>query len=156
MFKKIQDVLEVAVLIERGGIDFYNCLRDKLESPKARDVFSFLAAEEEKHAGTFRKMLEKKADYVPRYEYPGEYGKFLELMATVVIKKAAESLRSADILTDIQALEAGISMEKETILFYRELLDNPDLQDKDTLKNIIGEEKMHWQKLEALKGNIAF
>ncbi|MGP8154418.1 MAG: ferritin family protein [Smithella sp.] len=57
-FKKFADVLEVAVRIERQGADLYNKLSGRLKSTQAKDVFSFLAAEEEKHAGVFRKMLQ--------------------------------------------------------------------------------------------------
>ena len=156
MFKKIDDVLEVAVRIERGGVSFYNRMGDGLKSPQARDVFSFLAAEEEKHAGTFGKMLEKTAEYTPRYDYPGEYGKFLDLMAESMVRKIENQVKKTGIQSDAEAIEAGIEFEKETILFYGELMENPDLPEKDILKNIIAEEKLHWRKLEALRGNLKF
>lgn len=54
VFKDFSDVLEVAVRVERLGIELYKKLYDTVESPHAKSTFSFLAAEEEKHAGTFR------------------------------------------------------------------------------------------------------
>ena len=62
-FKRFADVIEVAVRIERQGIQLYQKLRERISSPAVKDVFSFLAAEEEKHLGLFREMLDKVADY---------------------------------------------------------------------------------------------
>ena len=81
-FNNFADVLEVAVRIERQGVDFYNKLSSGMATPQAKDAFAFLAAQEEKHAGVFRQILEKVADYDPRFNYPGEYGLFIEGVAS--------------------------------------------------------------------------
>jgi rubrerythrin len=86
-FKNFADVLEVAVRIERQGADFYNKLSSKLKMSQAKDAFSFLAAQEEKHAGVFRQMLEKVIDNAPRFNYPGEYGLFIEGVASRLLDK---------------------------------------------------------------------
>src|SRR3989338_9457020 len=80
--EKISDLLEVAIRIERSGMDFYKTLRNNAKDANARDTFSFLAAEEEKHIGVFRKILENVADYAPRLSYPGEYELFLQGIAS--------------------------------------------------------------------------
>lgn len=156
MFKKVEDVLEVAIRVERQGVNLYKRLYEKAASPKARDVFSFLAAEEERHAGSFRDLLEKVADYEPRYEYPGEYGEFIDSVASSLIEKAEKILQISKTEDEKGAIDAGLVLEKETILFYSELLDNFDLPDKEPLKKIIQDERVHWQRLENLKGKLNF
>lgn len=152
VFKNIVDVVEVAVRIERQGIQLYNSLSSSVKSPKAKDVFSILAAEEEKHAGVFRAMLEKIADYTPRYTYPGEYGLFIDDMASGILEKAKRKAK-AGAENVAKALDLGISLEKETILFYSELASDKRLgrTHKELLGKVIAEERTHWKKLVALK-----
>lgn len=147
------DVLEIAVRIERKGIEFYRNLYEKTESPHARSVFSFLAAEEEKHAGTFGKMLEELADYVPRYEYPGEYGLFLSDVAAGILRTLERIGNAAPAATVNESIDLGIEFEKETILYYTELKLDTELGSKyeEMLKKLIDEERAHWRKLSQLK-----
>jgi rubrerythrin len=144
-FKRAVDALEAAIRIERKGVEFYNKLSSAAKSPQAKDAFSFLAAEEERHLGVFRDMLEKAADYQPRYNYPGEYGMFIESAASGIFEKAqkAEGFLAAQ---DINAsIEAGIEIEKETIAFYSEIMEQFDSGNKQLLQGVIKEEESHWQ-----------
>ena len=155
VFKNIVDVVEVAVRIERQGIQLYNSLSATVRSPKAKDAFSMLAADEEKHAGIFRAMLEKIADYTPRYTYPGEYGLFIDDMASGILEKAKRKAKaSAGNIT--KALDLGIGLEKETILFYSELASDKRLgkTHKEILGKVIAEERTHWKTLVALKNKL--
>ena len=122
-FKSIADIIEVAIRIERQGIDFYKKLHDKASSPQARDAFFVLAAEEGMHAGIFRKILADAVDYTPRYDYPGEYGMFLNECAAAVLKKVAGEMASLSTGSIPEALAMGIEFEKESILFYLEFLE---------------------------------
>ncbi len=157
LFKDFNDVLEVAVRVERLGIALYKKLHDTVESPQAKSTFSFLAAEEEKHAGTFRKLLEESAPYTPRFEYPGEYGLFLNDYAASIVGKVEKAGSSMAKVTINEALEMGIEFEKETILFYYELKSEGDFgENAETLWKIIDEERSHWRKLVSLKDTLKF
>ena len=150
------DVLEIAVRIERQGMEMYRRFYEEAEAPQAKSVFSLLAAEEERHAGTFRTMLEKKADYTPRYDYPGEYGLFLNEMASSILKPAETRGPGAADLND--ALKRGVELEKDTILFYLEIKQEGHLEPDEAqiIQQLIDEERSHWKKLLALKGNLNF
>lgn len=158
-FNNFADVLEVAVRIERQGVDFYNKLSSGMATPQAKDAFAFLAAQEEKHAGVFRQILEKVADYDPRFNYPGEYGLFIEGVASRLLdsmEKARGSSPAAG--NENEVLDIGIEFETETILFYLEIKSESNLNSKDdsTLQKIIDEERSHWQKLVLLKNKLNF
>lgn len=156
-FKDFTDVLEVAVRVERLGIELYRKLYETVESPQAKSTFSFLAAEEEKHAGTFRRLLDEKADYTPRFDYPGEYGLFLNEYAASIVRKVEKAGSLMEKTTINEALEMGIEFEKETILFYYELKNEGDMgKNSDTLWKIIDEERSHWRKLTQLKDTLKF
>jgi rubrerythrin len=153
VFKEFADIVEVAVRIERHGTEFYKRLYDSTESHQAKSVFSVLAAEEEKHAGLFRTMLEKIADYTPRYDYPGEYGLFLNDIASDIVRKMERDGQDSNAVTTSEALDRGIEFEKETILFYLEMKSEGEFaEDKGhILLEIINQERAHWKKLQSLK-----
>ena len=155
-FKKIADVLETSVRIERQGIEFYNKLASFVRSPEAQDLFSFLAAEEEKHAGVFRQMLQKVAEYSPRFNYPGEYGLFIEGVASRLLNKIEKDILSLPAGNENDALDVGIEFEKGSILFYMEIKTESKLSPKEEkiLQNIIDEERSHWRKLVMQKNKI--
>lgn len=156
-FKKVVDVLEVAVRIERQGSEFYNKLYNTVTTSETKDVFSFLAAEEEKHSGVFRKMLEKVADYHPRFNYPGEYGLFIDGVASYLLEKIEKKINLISSQNIDEAIDLGIELEKETILFYSELKAESqfDASDQKNLEKIIDEERSHWRKLINFKNKIS-
>lgn len=155
VIKNFVDVLEVAVRIERQGIQFYKKLSLNAKSPQTSDIFSFLAAEEEKHSGTFANMLEKLADYTPRYDYPGEYGLFLNYIASDILKRIEKANSFQDAANTDEALDYAIEFEKETILFYLELDSEKEFSEENRiiLGDIVNEEIKHWKKLVSMKLN---
>lgn len=157
-FNNFADVLEVAVRIERQGTDLYNKLSALHQSSLAKDVFSFLAAEEEKHAGIFRKMLQKAADYTPRFNYPGEYGLFIEEVASRILDEIEKEISSLPADRENDVLDIGMELEKETILFYMEIKSESKLsqEESEMLQDVIDEERLHWQKLLSLKNKLKF
>jgi rubrerythrin len=157
-FKNFTDVLEIAVRIERQGTDFYNKLSSKMKIPQAKDAFSFLAAQEEKHAGIFRQILEKVADYNPRFNYPGEYGLFIDGVASRLLNKIEKEIVSLPANNENEVLDIGIELEKETILFYQEIKSESKLKREEdkVLQIVIDEERSHWQKLISLKNKLKF
>jgi len=153
----LADILEVAVRIERNGIDLYKRLHELAADSNARDVFNFLAADEEKHAGSFRKMLEEVADYNPRFVYPGEYEEYLQGVAC----RAIEGFKKGDAMAGksdaAEAVEIAMDLEVGSVAFYTELLDGFDSPEaKQRIQQIINEEKSHLAKLKTLKDNFRF
>ena len=157
-FKNIADVLEIAVRIERQGADFYNKLSSKMKISQAKDAFSFLAAEEEKHAGVFRQILEEVADYNPRFNYPGEYGLVIDGVASRLLNKIEKEIVSLPAANDNDLLDIGIELEKETILFYQQIKSESKLKREEdkVLQKVIDVERSHWQKLVSLKDSLKF
>ena len=150
--ENLSDILEIAVRIERDGVELYRRLYEKSVSPQAREIFSSLAAEEERHLGAFRQMLERVATYTPRYSYPGEYGMFIEGVAARVIERA-QITSQFEATDDVAALmDAALSLESETLLFYLDCGQHAqDEQLKRGIQTIIDEEKQHWVRLLKLK-----
>jgi len=155
-FREASDLLEAAIRIERAGIELYQKLYEAASDSNLRDLFNFLSAEEEKHAGVFRKLLEGVADYIPRYKYPGEYEQYLEGIAYRMIgasKKAAEFIEAKN---NVEAIGMAVELEKMSVEFYSEAKKYFSGAGLNCVQGIIDEEKGHQAKLEALKGNLKF
>jgi rubrerythrin len=156
--EKISDCLEVAIRIERNGLDFYKDLSQSVQNSQARDTFSFLAAAEEKHLGVFRKMLEEVADYAPRLNYPGEYELYLEGVASraVFTPDKMQDKKISSVKDISEAIALAMDFETASILFYNELLNNFEKINKKYVSEIIDEEKGHFAKLVNIKDKIKF
>lgn len=148
--EKISDILEVAVRIERHATSLYQRLARTASSPQARDVFSYLAAEEEKHIGVFRAILDRSAGYVPRFSYPGEFELFLDGVAQRTLGgalKATEALAAASLE---EAAAIGIDLELGSIVFYAQLAAQFGEKERAPIDEVIRQEKAHLAKLRAL------
>ena len=156
MFKEPSEVLEVAIRIEREGVAFYNRLSEQAESAAARDVFSYLAAEEEKHIGTFRQLLEEAADYIPRYNYPGEFGVFIDELASLALDAFNQSETEMYEINFEAAINLGIQVELESILYYNEICTLFPEEQQKVIGKIVTEEKCHLLELKAIKAKKDF
>lgn len=151
LFKDPSQILEVAVRIERKGVEFYKSLSDNAATDRARDVFSYLAAEEEKHIGIFRQVLDDVAQYQPKFSYPGEYGAFIEELATLAIDSLNIEKTNLYEKDFEAAISLGIQVELESIVYYTEIRDMFQDEQKELIQKIIDEEKLHLLELKAVK-----
>ena len=47
------DIVEIGIQIEKNGRDFYSAAADKSKDPKIKEIFRYLAGEEEKHISDY-------------------------------------------------------------------------------------------------------
>lgn len=150
------DVVELGIEIEKNGKDFYNTLTNQSKNKKAKDMFKYLANEEEKHIIVFQGILDKVKQDEPADSYPGEYLSYMNALASeYVFTKAGKGIAVArGIKNDLQAVDAGIGLEKDSILFYEGMKKMvPDYEYK-TIDELILQEQDHLRKLYELKSNM--
>jgi rubrerythrin len=150
-FKKISDILEVAIRIERQGIEFYNKLHDTVDSTDAKETFSYLAAEEEKHIGWFREILSKVAEDKPKYKYPGEYELFLEGAANYALNFFQKGKTASAAKNTSESIEIGIGLEIASVAYYTQFSQGFAKTEKQIIEKVIKEEKSHLAKLQLMK-----
>jgi len=151
-FEKAVDILEVAVRIERHSVELYVRLFETVSSPRARELFSLLAAEEEGHLGQVRVLLERVADYLPRYSYPGEYELFVDGMAQRSLGSSLDTDHVSEAWSAPEAIAAATALEKGVIAFYSGLMEWFQGNEKRLLEELVEEEEGHLEKLEDLLG----
>lgn len=151
-----QEIVSMAIEIEKKGIDFYQAMAVNAESEQAKKVFDFLASEEVKHKLTFQKILDNIDTTEMRTSEEEEYRTYMKaLTGSRIFTSTDIAAELAGELDDRTALEMAIEAEKDSILFYYELIDQVREDDTPDVEQVIEEEKKHLTTLVALRyGNL--
>ena len=151
-----QEILDIALKVEENGEHLYARLEENTDNEKLKNVWKFLKEQEIGHQSKFKDMLEKAGDYVVSDFGTGEYDAYLRAIASgyiftpeLIKQKTQELFRS-----DLQAIEFGLQIEKESILVYTALKDYVLNDKKGIIDDIINEEKKHVIVLSELKNNL--
>ncbi len=148
------EVMEMAVQTEKGGRVFYETVAAATTDPKLAELFRYLAGEEVKHIAVFqsfaRELKEKPEELAYNWEEAVPYLKALTDSRYFLGEQKAVAL-AGSAATPSEALEHAIGFEKETLLFYREMLDMVAERNRDALQKLIAEEKTHVVKLSRLR-----
>src|SRR3989338_5788821 len=147
------EVVEIGIQIEKNGMDFYNTLFNNSNTAKAKEIYKYLAKEEEKHIAVFQKIF----DCVEKYElveaYPGEYFAYMNALASgyVFTQKERGEKIAKGIKSDKEAVETGIGFEKDSIVFYEGMKRMVPEYDQKILRELIAQEESHLMQLTDLK-----
>jgi rubrerythrin len=147
--RELADLFEVAVRIERHSVELYVKLHAAVRSSRARETFSILAAEEERHLGEIRRLLEDAVDYTPRYVYPGEYEMYVDGMAARLLEPVT-AVATEDIGSAEGAIRLAARLEEIAAEFYGRHLGKFDGRQRERIELLVAEEKEHLQRLDEL------
>ena len=147
-----REALRIAEEIERKGERFYRMALGVARGGPAQALMEMLRAQEEMHAARFAQMRAT----LPEDEeetYDAEANAFLSAIAAEVVFPGGvlASLMNRRLETVRDVLLYAISSEKDSLLFYMEmLLKTKNEACKRTLTAIIEEEKKHLYDLQQL------
>jgi rubrerythrin len=149
------DIIEMAMEVEKSGEIFYSEVAKKATSSEVRDLFEELAEQEKYHYAAFKKMSGSVWEQTPAAE--GEWDQYvMYLQATIqssFFDGSDKALSLAERVNNEQeALEMALGFEKETMLFFYDLLDKVSDLDKPVVERIINEERVHMRRLAAMVG----
>jgi rubrerythrin len=144
------DVVEMALELEKSGEAFYRRVAAKAQTPETQALFVSLADAEVEHYAAFKKLSETVWDQP--LMLPDEWGQYLAyLQATiqsVFFEGEDKALALAEEVSDEkEALRMAMGFEKETLLFFYDLRDMVSEGDKAVLMRIVSEEKAHLRLL---------
>lgn len=147
------ELLNIAISIERRGMTFYDIMAKSTDNEVARAVFEALVEMEREHIAIFEDMMDEIGSYNtssgPVPELSGYVQALIDDAVFTDDMITSEMATQAD--SDIKALELAISAEKDSILFYYEMKDLLPQQAVPTIEKIILEEKSHLQQLTEVK-----
>ena len=151
------ELINVAIGIERRGIAFYDVLARSTQNTKARELFQYLVGMERDHILVFQGMLDEAKKYRLPEAYTQENASYLQALvdSTAFTDDMVISEMATQADSDIKALELAIYAEKDSILFYYEMKDIIPRRATAMIEKIIAEEKSHLRELSELKKKLA-
>lgn len=154
----VQEIIEIAIEIEKNGRSFYHSLSESANTAQLKDFFAHLSREEESHIKRFEGILKDSGGYqISKLYYAVDYMRYMKAIADERVFKSdisvndfAKSLKSIP-----SAIDKAISFEKDSILFLYEMLEILDNKDyRGSIQKLINEEKEHIRRLLAIKSLI--
>ncbi len=147
------EIVEIGIQIEKNGRDFYNAVAGHSKNQKVKDIFAYLAGEEEKHIAVFQKILDSVNKYEPPESYPGEYFAYMNALASeyVFTQKDKGSEMAKKVTGDKEAIDVGIGTEKDSIIFYEGMKKVIPEYDYKVIDELIKQEQEHLRQLTDLK-----
>lgn len=150
------EIVELGVQIEKNGRDFYNTLTIQLKNSQAKEIFRFLTGEEERHIAIFQKILEKTEKYEPQGLDADQYYAYMNALASeyVFTQKDKGKDIAQKIKTDKEAVDIGIDLEKDSIVFYAGMKKVVPDYDQKIVDELILQEEKHLMQLSELKKSL--
>ncbi|NVN90073.1 MAG: ferritin family protein [Desulfuromonadales bacterium] len=149
------DVLQFALRMEEDGVTFYREAAERAKNFEVKNLFIFLANEEENHKKTFEEFLSKVTLSEPPEDYPGEYLHYLHnYIDDKIFVDLSDKSEKSESSSVAHALEFAIQREMDSVHYYQELKAFVPVEDHPTLDKIIHEERKHFMQLSQVKKDL--
>lgn len=150
----IEEIVEMAVKIEEDGAIFYKTLAEISRNKSAKEIFRYLQGEEKEHAATFQSIYKEMTQKNFTKAFPNEEANiYLHLLVEMRLfknqKEAEDTARK--MRSEQEAIDIALNVEKDTLLFYYEIIDGVETEVKEIVKKLIEQEKSHVRRLTTLK-----
>lgn len=143
-----REVLNIAIKIEQNGHDFYARMAGLTEDPEFKKFFADLAEWETTHKKLFTDMLnqipDEDVETLSAYGFSEETIMYLNAIADTHVFLKDKDFGLRDTKDIIEALTIAMSLEKDSIIFYYEILAYVSEKHTKTVKEILSEEKKHF------------
>ncbi len=145
------EVFQFAIRIEENGALLYRRLAEKTEDSRWKEIFTYLADQEDQHRTTFEKLLASLENYQPQEIYPDEYFLYLRSFADNIIftSQTEKELAAGSGITDI--IDFAIRRELDSIMYYLETKPLVPPGQQNQVEKIIEEERRHFLQLSELR-----
>ncbi len=151
------EVLQMAVEIEKKGKAFYDGVVRNVKDPQAKAIFQYLSDEEVQHEELFRAMLadvESETDKSP-YNNTEVVLYFRSLIDKKIFPSEEEGESfSKEMGNPAVAIRIALSLEKDAVLFFNEMLQITQETDRKAVEQVIEEEREHIRRILRLKAEL--
>lgn len=151
LFFSANELLDIAIGLERQGLAFYQARAELEGEPRTKEIFRQLAEMERKHQRTFEEMKGSPAGFPLPQPPVEEYQLYLKALADSIVSPAESAGAEAARLDPPAALELGLRLEKDSVLLYSEMRELVRQPHREVLEQIIAEERAHLKQLTELK-----
>ena len=154
----IQEVIEIAIEIEKNGAAFYGALAKSADTERLRELYIYLSQEEKQHIIRFQEILASVGGYqISEAYYATQYMGYMKALADERVFKSDVSATEAadDARSPREAIGIAIGFEKESILFLKEMWELASESDREAIQKLLDEEREHLRRLSAMKAQIS-
>ena len=152
------EVFSLAMEIEKSGNAFYSTVAAETSDAALRELFTFLAREEMRHHEFFRALAGRIGELEVDREAWEESSAYIRAMTDgrlfVGQERAIHAARGVRSVRE--AIDTAIGFEKDTLLFFHEIVAVTPERSRQAARQIIEEEKRHVlalsQRRDALPG----
>ena len=144
-----EDVVEIGLRIEKNGRAFYMKASELAKTPDVAKLFKFLADQEQNHILQFRSIMRSGGSYQPPEAVAEEESAYIRALADMYVftpefppEAAAEKAASVE-----DTIGIAIGVEKDSILFYRNIEDFVPAKESEVVREIRRQEEMHLRLL---------
>ena len=139
------ELIEVAITEEQTGAAFYRALAAKTDSAELKEFALQVAQMEDDHEAAFTELLERVGGYTPAESYGGEYDSYMSyLLEGRIFPTGQDGVAMAErMASDEEAVDQAMGMERNTLLFYSEMLKFVPESERVLLDDIMDEERKH-------------
>ena len=156
MLMSEKEIFSMAMEIEKSGKAFYNTIVNSAPDDETKELFTFLAGEEQRHFNYFKDLSKQSGNLIIQSEAWEEISEYIKATTdSRFFIGEDKAIRSAEGAKDIkEAVDIAISFEKDTLLFFYELLSVTPEGSKDAAQKIVDEEKRHILMLAEKRKNL--
>jgi rubrerythrin len=138
------EVFQMAMELEESGRVFYETLAEATENRDLADLCRNLASQEIDHYKTFKKMSEELVQRPASRPLTWDELHFAHILIEERVLSDPDAARDMARSGDTASLlDTAIRLEKDSVLFYNELVGEVDEGDVPAIRAIIDEEKRH-------------
>lgn len=149
------EVYQIAMEMEQTGQVFYEALAAGSDRSDVANLLRRLAAQEQDHYKQFARLRAQLATRPVSHALSEDEMDFAQALVTDrMIPNPQEARRIASEGSVRAALDMAINVEKDSILFYSEVLQAIDPQEAPAIREIIQQEKTHAQDLMIARRNL--
>jgi len=152
-----KDVIQMAIQAKTKGIDLYLALARNSENYHVGKLFTEFAKDENRHKHELEKWMKSLKKESEVEAYPGENALYLKALVDEGTFHCAATQKQAleKTINEEKALEAGITFEKDFMLFLHDLKRHVKSSDEKTIDSLIDEEIKHLKEMFHLKEKLA-
>ena len=152
-FFSASDIVGTAIEIERRGRNVYSKAAAAATNPDVKSFLQFFAGEEARHQAIFEAMAGRIAKTkVPAGATEEEYMEYVQALldSHALFCGGAPEKDLADAADAIAAIELASRFEKDTILYFREMMDLMPVAESGIVKQVLDEERGHLRQLRGM------
>ena len=146
------EIVDLGIEKEKRRRDFYGAVAARTDDEELKELFGRLRDWEEEHIRIFSGIRAELDEHETVESYPGEQRDYMEALIDDQLYRDVSPEEMADLTgSPREAIERGITFEKDAILFFRSLgafLSSPQ---REVIERLVREEQTHLVYLTRLR-----